>query len=213
MFVLKSFHGDGPRFRKAWISIRTFAPKQTKLFYEGCLAIPGQLWYRERKALYRAIRAQKPRIVFEVGTWYGGGSTFFISQALHDNGFGLLYTVEADPAAHTRAVTDYQRELPNLMPHVKFVQGNSLDVYPELLTTLGGIDIVFLDGAQNPVQTLDEFLMFQPYLNPGSLLIAHDWDNEKMELLRPRLERAPEWHLEKKLTAPHSMGFVIYRRF
>jgi predicted O-methyltransferase YrrM len=213
MFVLKSFHGDGPRFQRAWTTIRTFIPKEAKLFYEGCLTIPGQLWYSERKALYQAIRAQKPRIVFEVGTWFGGGSTFFIGQALYDNGFGILHTVEADPAAHNSAVAAYQQELPNLMPHLKFFLGNSLDVYPELLTTLGSIDALFLDGAQDPVQTLDEFLMFQPFLKSGSLLIAHDWDNEKMQLLRSRIEQLPDWYLKKKLTAPHSLGFVIYRRF
>jgi hypothetical protein len=42
--------------------------------------------------------------------------------------------------------------------------------------------------------------------------MAHDWDNEKMESIRPRMEHSRDWVLETKLTAPHSLGFVVYRR-
>jgi predicted O-methyltransferase YrrM len=212
MFALKSYHNGGPKSQKAWATIRRFIPRQTRLFYEGCIALPGQLWYSERKILYEAIRLHKPRTVFEVGTWYGGGSTLFIAQALHDNGCGILYTVEPDPMAHEKAVKGYERELPNLLPHLKFFLGNSVDVFPKELNTFKQIDALFLDGAQDPVQTEREFSMFETHLRPGAVFIAHDWDNEKMKSIRPRIETSSEWILEELLTAPHSLGLAVYRR-
>jgi predicted O-methyltransferase YrrM len=212
MFVLKSYHNAGPKGRRAWTAIRRFVPKQTRAFYEGCPAIPGQLWYRERKALYQAIRKHKPRTVFEVGSWYGGGSTFFIAQALHDNGAGLLYAIEPNETAYDNAVVGYKREVPHLLPYVRFFRGSSTDLFPERLKELEKVDALFLDGAQDSRQTADEFAMFEPHLQAGSIFMAHDWDNEKMESVRPQMEHSRDWVLETKLTAPHSLGFVVYRK-
>jgi predicted O-methyltransferase YrrM len=212
MSLLKSYHNAGPNGQRAWTAIRRFVPKQIRTFYEGCPAIPGQLWYRERKVLYRTIRQFQPRTVFEVGTWYGGGSTFFIAQALHDNGGGLLYTMEPNEIAYENAVAGYRRELPHLLPYVKFLCGRSTDIFPQELINLQKLDALFLDGAQDSRQTSGEFAMFEPYLSPGSIFMAHDWDNEKMESVRPRMEQSRDWVLETQLTAPHSLGFVVYRK-
>jgi hypothetical protein len=70
---------------------------------------------------------------------------------------------------------------------------------------------VFLDGAQDAIQTAKEFELFERYLKRGSILIAHDWDNDKMETVRPTIEESPDWLLETRLTAPHSLGFVVFR--
>lgn len=211
MLTLKSYHNAGPRKRRAWHAVRTFLPPQTRFFYEGCLAIPGQLWYRERKALYHAIRQHKPENVFEVGTWYGGGSTFFITQALHDNGIGTLYTVEPNLAAFEKAVSGYEHHLQDLVPFVNFFHGSSTDVFPDQLKRFSQIGAVFLDGAQDAIQSAKEFELFERYLKKGSILMAHDWDNDKMQTVRPKIEESPDWLLETRLTAPHSLGFVVFR--
>jgi len=178
-------------------------------FYEGCFAVPGQLWYADRKLLYSMIRAYKPKIVFEVGTWYGGGSTYFIGQALYENGFGVLFTIEADPAIYHAAKENYNSHLSHLLPYVRFHHGISTEVYPDLLREIGRVEAVFLDGAPDPRQTLSEFRMFEPYLPNGSILLAHDWDNEKMELLRLYIEASREWVVKQTLTAPQSVGFAV----
>lgn len=211
MFTLKSYHNAGPRRRRVWHAVRTLLPSQTRFFYEGCLALPGQLWYRERKALYDAIRRHKPENVFEVGTWYGGGSTFFITQALHDNGIGTLYTVEPNRTAFEKAVSGYRHNLQDLMPFVNFFHGSSTEVFPSQLKRFSRIDAVFLDGAQDAIQTAKEFELFERYLKRDSILMAHDWDNDKMETVRPKIEESPDWLLETRLTAPHSLGFVVFR--
>ena len=68
---------------------------KNSFFYEGVLENPGQMYWRERKAIYETIISFKPNRCFEVGTYNGGGSTYFVSSALHHNNFGKLYTSES----------------------------------------------------------------------------------------------------------------------
>ena len=62
------------------------------------LPIPGQLSSAEPELLTNAIlRAPKPpKVVLEVGTWLGGGSTVHILRALQQLGEGHLWGIEAD---------------------------------------------------------------------------------------------------------------------
>jgi hypothetical protein len=45
----------------------------------------GQLTIEERKFLHTTVLAEKPSLVFEIGTWKGGGSTWQIATALKSN--------------------------------------------------------------------------------------------------------------------------------
>jgi predicted O-methyltransferase YrrM len=152
----------------------------------------------------------KPKTVFEVGTWYGGGSTYFISHALHENDCGILHTIEADPQVHSIAVENYRRYLPHLLPHVRFHLGRAREIYPSLLRECGKVDAVFLDGAPDARETLGEFEMFAPHLASRSIVLMHDWDNDKMALLRPRMEKSADWVLQRTITTPHSVGFAVW---
>ena len=210
--LVQSYHALSESRQRRWRMVRRLVPRRVRWLYEGCLAVPGQLWYVDRKLLYGAIREHKPKTIFEVGTWYGGGSTYFISQALYENGGGVLHTIEENAEAHARAKENYARHMPHLLPHVRFHVGNSTKVYPVLLREQGALDAVFLDGGQNAQQTMTEFEMVAPHLRAGALLLAHDWDNEKMEMLRPKMEASKEWKLLARATAPESVGFVVWRK-
>src|SRR5690242_3573 len=67
----------------------------------------GQLWPAERAALHEEVRARRPSLVLEVGTWYGGGSTAQIVGALARNGHGHLHSCEVDKEAYDRASVFY----------------------------------------------------------------------------------------------------------
>ena len=170
------------------------------------------MWYAERKVLYETIRRIKPQIVCESGTWRGGGSTYFIAQALCENGSGVLHTTEANPEFFQSACQSYETHLAPLRSFVEFHLGESASVYPALLETLGKVDAVLLDGAEDGQRTFDEFRLFQPYLGPGSIVMAHDWNTEKMVILRPFLEASPLWTLVQMVPPPQSVGFVVYQR-
>lgn len=210
--AVKSFHALSPSRQLLWRACRSFVPPRLRFFFEGSMEVRGQLWYEERKLLYETVRRRRPDTVFEVGTWEGGGSTFFIAQALYDAGVGVLHTVEADASLHHKAVEGYAKHLPHLGSFVRFHLGTATAVYPKLLSQLEAVDTVFLDGAQDPNQALNEFEMFDPYLKKDSVLMMHDWENEKMSVVRKRIESGSEWKVLETLTWPHSVGFVVTNR-
>ncbi len=170
------------------------------------------MWYADRKALYETIRRYKPRIVCESGTWLGGGSTYFIAQALYDNGGGVLHTTEVMPEFHAKAAQGYAQHLSRLLPFVQFHSGASAQVYSALLPQIAPIDALLLDGAEDAEMTANEFQMFEPFLSQRAVVMAHDWNTEKMLLLRPILEDASDWTLRRMITPPHSVGFAVFER-
>lgn len=53
----------------------------------------GSIFANEGERLYRLVRKHKPKVVVEVGTMWGCGSSH-IALALKHNGFGHLYTID-----------------------------------------------------------------------------------------------------------------------
>jgi len=209
--VIRSLNAASSREQLVWNLIRPFVPKRLGWFYEGCPEVPGQMWYAERKVLYETIRRYKPQVVCESGTWQGGGSTYFITKALSENGSGILHTTEAYPEFFEAAIRSYKTHLSPLRPFVDFHFGESASVYPPLLQVLGKVDAVLLDGAEDGSQTFEEFQVFEPYLGQNSLLMLHDWNTEKMVFLRPYLESSPRWVLLHIVPPPQSVGFAVFR--
>lgn len=205
-----SYYNLNARQRNMWnIFFRWIIPQKERWFFEGNRNICGQLWQAERKLIYDTVRKVQPYTSFEVGTWRGGGSTYFISQALYENGFGVLHTIELDDGFYKETVNNYQKYAPHLMPHVIFHNGSSTEIYPQILDSCK-VDLVFLDGLGGD-QTFREFRMFEPRMNTGAILIAHDWNDEKMSKLRPYLEEKKDWRHIASVDPPQSVGLVIYQ--
>lgn len=38
------------------------------------------------------------------------------------------------------------------------------------------IECVLLDGTESVVQMTEQFVFYQPWLKPGSILMSHDWN-------------------------------------
>jgi len=207
--ILKSTSDFGKRRRLLWQLIRPFVPPKTRWFFEGYPKLKGQLWFEDRKLLYYTVRTYKPKRCFEIGTWRGGGSTLFISQALYENGAGKLHTIEVDESYYKEARQNYQIHLPDLMPYIEFYLGDYKKVYTEILHSVGKVDLLFLDGPEDALETLEQFDFFLPHMRTGSLLIAHDWFTEKCRLLKPLIEGSEDWELRRVLSPPKSLGCAL----
>src|ERR1700677_2861908 len=112
--------------------------------------IEGQLSLQERELLTSTIRDMpvKPRIVLEVGTWLGGGSTLHILRALHKNSEGHLWGVEASADIYERMIANISAAIPEAASRFTPLFGLSDDVLPKWLASLkpdDEIDLVFLD--------------------------------------------------------------------
>ncbi|MFL5815815.1 MAG: class I SAM-dependent methyltransferase [Bdellovibrionia bacterium] len=188
---------------------RHFFSREKRFFFEGCRALPGQMYIADRKGLYDAVIKYKPKYCFEVGTHTGGGSTYFLASAFAELGQGKVVTLESDRSFWEYAKDSYQKALPHLAPYVEFVHGDDVKCFEPYLRETGGLECAFLDGSENAEQTLEQYEFFKKFLKPGSVLMAHDWDTDKMRLLRPLLEQSKEWEFKMLLGQPESVGFAV----
>ena len=195
-----------------WVLFRLLVPRQHRQLYEGHLRLAGQMWFEDRCVLYNTVLRLKPRNCFEIGTWLGGGSTLVVARALRENGFGKLHTIEVDSQAAERAVAAYDRSLRELRPFVEFHCGDYREVFLDLIERAGGVDFFVLDGAEDGVQTFEQFRFFDRFSHSRTGLFAHDWESEKSRLLRPELERSDKWWVDHVVGLPKSVGLAVASR-
>lgn len=183
--------------------------KLDRFFFEGCKGNPGQMFLAERRGLYETILKYTPRHCLEIGTYTGGGSTFFLASAFARLQRGKVITTEVDAGIHKGCKQFYQSRLPRLLPHVEFVLGSNLKVFRPYLAD--GLDCFFLDGAEDASQTVEQYNFFEPYCSTGTIMMAHDWNTDKMKGLRDFLPKAAKvnWREERHLEPPDSVGFVV----
>lgn len=114
--------------------------------------------------LYSIVRALKPRIVVETGTFAGISSTY-IARALIENGRGRLITCEMDPAAHAMAEKRFAEQ--GLTSHIDLRLSSSFDL--ELPET---IDLLYCDSDVNVRE--EEVRRFIDRVSPFGLILMHD---------------------------------------
>jgi len=163
--------------------------------------IDGQLSAGERQLLTDAIlqSAKKPRVVLEVGTWLGGGSTLHILRALHKNRVGHLWGIESDHTIYERMIRNLRAAAPETLERFTPLFGCSHAIIPNLLAEKGSdfqIDIAFLDGGNNPLEQIIEFELLKDRIPVDGLLMAHDARVRKGKWLVPYVSRLDNWKCE-----------------
>lgn len=160
--------------------------------------IAGQLNPAERQIIAEAILnvPQKPRVVLEVGTWLGGGSTIHILQALQENNKGHLWGIEADRSIYDRMIENLRAAAPETLHRFTPLFGFSQDVIPQWLKEHGPsvqIDMVFLDGGDNPMEQVTEFQLLDERIPVGGQLLSHDAKLRKGKWLVPYVTALDHW--------------------
>ncbi len=167
----------------------------------SAVEISGQLNAEERRILTAAIldASEKPRIVIEIGTWLGGGSTLHFLKALQQNGEGHLWGVEADRSIYERMLENIRAAAPEAMHRFTPLFGFSQQVIPRWLEEIGPdarVDVAFLDGGDNPMEQITEFQLLADRMPVGGQLLAHDAKLRKGKWLRPYLSLLDNWQAE-----------------
>lgn len=116
--------------------------------------------------LWALVRILKPQQVFETGT-HLGISCSYMAQALKDNGFGKITTIEYNPELIKQAEELWDRL--ELTPFINSVQGLSYNFQPAQDTVY---DLLFLDSE--PETRFREFELFYPFLKEGGFVLIHD---------------------------------------
>lgn len=195
-----------------FLTIRWHWEKNKRFFFEGHWGLPGQMYIAERKALYESILSRNPKQCFEIGTYTGGGSTFFIAQAMAHNKHGQLITMEENSYYHQRASRYYREKLSHLAPFINFVLGQTAEKLLDYVDKEQGVDSLFLDGAENEKQTIEQYNLFLPYFRANTLLILHDWNTEKTKSIKPLLLADKSWELQTEIFPPSSVGLAIFKK-
>lgn len=176
----------------------------------------GQLSLPERVALHHYVRKFKPTVVFEVGTWRGGGSTFQIVTALQERKYGHLHTCESNKEHYLVARTAYDRStfgrgrgLKPLKGYVTFYNLRSDEMIEKLIGEGIIPEFVFFDGPDDPEVAYTDLKKLEPIMRAGSIFAMHDWFNQKAALVKPYLENNPSWSIKEVLGPPASVGMVF----
>ncbi len=199
----------GPKRKVLYNIVKPFKSKQKRWFMEGHKMLSGQLFVQERILLYEGVKTYQPENCFEVGTWKGGGSTLFISQALSENKKGRLFTIDINEKYFLEAKHSYSKYLKHLLPFVDFNLGDYREIYTSILEATKKIDFLFLDGPEDANATLEQYNFFAPYFQKGTVVFVHDWFTEKARLVKEILQNENEWEIKKILAPPHSVGFAF----
>ena len=194
-----------------FIFLRPFKTKRERFFFEADLRLHGQMYAAERQALFNLVIDYKPNSCFEIGTYTGAGSTFFISAALGENGNGMLYSSEINTFLFNRAKKHYENKLSEQAAHIKFILNENPNCFIPYLSD-GRADFVFFDGAEDAKQTLDQFEFFKPYLTSGSVIAFHDWNTDKTADVKPLILADSSWEKIDELTPPDSVGFASFKK-
>jgi predicted O-methyltransferase YrrM len=177
--------------------------------------IEGQLNEIERRSLTEAITraAEKPRVVIEVGTWLGGGSTLHILRALERNGAGQLWGIEANQSIYEQMLVNIRAALPEASNRFKPLFGFSQDVIRQWLAEQPAdvaVDFAFLDGGNNPMEQIEEFQLLDPHIPVGGQLMSHDANVRKGKWLVPYLRRLDNW--QARLVEGSELGLLHARK-
>lgn len=210
--LIRNFHTLTPgEMVLYFLFIRPFWSADRRFFFEGSLGLMGQMYVAERKAIYELMLERKPRQCFEIGTFTGGGSTFFISAAFTTLNHGTLITMENNEHYYKKAVSYFSKHLPAHNQHINFVFNDSTAAFDALILPEMGVDAVFFDGAEDDSQTLTQYRYFEPHFKPGSIIMFHDWQTLKTAAIRPVIENNPKWVPLVTLTPPTSVGFAAFK--
>lgn len=189
---------------------QNFHPVEKEPARPAMIAIPGQLNDEERRLLTSAIleAVTKPKVILEVGTWLGGGSTLYFLRALESNGEGHLWGIEADRSIYERMIANIRGAAPEAAHRFTPLFGRSQDVLPGWLAERGStamVDVVFLDGGDNPFEQITEFQLLADRIPIGGQLFAHDANFRKGKWLRPYLQQLDNWRVEIHEVSPEGL--------
>ena len=128
--------------------------------------------YPNPEIFYILMRKVKPNIVVETGVSFGVTSSFIL-QAMEDNGFGILYSIDLPFEFATKEEVGII--VPRRQRHRwELILGDSKIELPRLLKDLDSIDVFFHDSLHTYEHMMFEFKTAWPKIRKDGILISDD---------------------------------------
>lgn len=159
----------------------------------------GEMLPFERYKLYNWITQINPKIVFEVGTGLGGGSTFYIASALNNKG-SKIYTCDPDRSPSTEFLKKFH--------FITYYKDYSNKMIEGLINSNIKPNFIMFDGPENPEIAYNDIVFLENHIDDGTYLCMHDWDHyrpydngysTKSIKIREYIERSKNWELIEQL--------------
>lgn len=116
------------------------------------------------------IHSQRPELIIETGTRFGGGA-LFLADMCELNNYGHVVTIEIDD----RYVADQPKH-----ERITYMLGDSAD--PAIVDAIKGSTaervLVILDGDHRPEQVKKELAAYSPLVHVGGYLVIEDCNDE-----------------------------------
>lgn len=183
----------------------------------------GEMLPYERYKLYNWIININPKIIFEVGTGHGGGSTYYIAEAIkHLNNGGKIYTCDPERNADSTLLQDF--------PLIQFFPIYSEDMLKNLTDQGLKPDFIMFDGPEDPNIAYNDIKYMENFIDDGTHFSMHDWDlyrpydrnqSTKSVKIREYMENSSNWMLLEQLYSDRknstnnmqydSVGLCLYK--
>jgi predicted O-methyltransferase YrrM len=167
------------------------------------------------RCCYLACRLMAPDVVVETGVAYGVSSAFILS-ALRQNGRGTLHSVDLPPLAEGTGRFWGVAVPEALRGRWRLHRASSARALPELLGSLGAVDLFVHDSLHTRRNMRREFEEVWPHLRSGGVILADDVERNRAfgELRRRepafwRVVRDRERHPLHGRAAPVEFGIVV----
>ncbi len=128
---------------------------------------PTAIDQQTAELLYSLIRMTDPETVIEIGT-ANGNSAIAIGQALEDNKFGKLYTIDPNKDEFVTLAIKKAK----LGNRIQYIIDYSFNAIPSL--QLKKIDFAFIDGNHNYENVVTDFNLVKNLIQPGGIVVFHD---------------------------------------
>ena len=125
--------------------------------------------------MHALVRIVKPNFIVEVGSFRGIAS-FFLADALKQNGSGRLLAIEPDD--NVNKIAKGIRKKHGLEKHWMIEEGKWQDVNFFVMCDLNPIDFAFIDVSDKE-SFLDIFKKIKPYLAKEWFVVSHDTGDTK----------------------------------
>jgi predicted O-methyltransferase YrrM len=123
---------------------------------------------------YILVRKIRPKIVVETGVSFGITSSFIL-QAMEENGFGTLYSIDLPFQFATKE--EVGMAVPKRLRHRwNLILGDSKIELPRLLKDVGSIDVFFHDSLHTYEHMMFEFKTAWPKIKKNGYLISDNID-------------------------------------
>lgn len=167
---------------------------------------------QDLRALYILCRVLKPQIAIETGV-ASGASASVLLEALRKNDKGELYSIDLSPTIWAPKLPDYRQRDKVTLPGEKTVGwlvpenlknrwhlnvGDSKELLPKILQSVGTCDLFYHDAAHTYEAMLWEFQTVWPTLAPGGIITSDDvhWNTAFKEFAasqRKTITKAYTW--------------------